>query len=104
MEAVRESPVMATNVLDGDLADTRVYARALSENEMLTIANCAGHDGIVQNLQARYLYDEKEEGFNHPNPTTLDAFLDSSGNEFHGDSVNDVTYIGAPISHRKKVT
>lgn len=44
----------ASNVIDGKLDDVRVYKRALTANEILTIYNCMGTDGIVNSLRHRF--------------------------------------------------
>ena len=48
--------------MDGILDDARIYDRALSADEILTIYNSRGRDGIALNLKARYLLNEGAPG------------------------------------------
>jgi len=47
-----------TRDFDGRIAYVRLYDRILTANEVLTIHNCEGHDGIVHELVADYRMDE----------------------------------------------
>jgi len=46
------------------LADQRIYNRALSAGEILTMYACKGHDRNLNGLVARYLSNEKASGTN----------------------------------------
>jgi hypothetical protein len=48
--------------MKGQLADVRVYNRALSASEVQTIYTCKGHDGIVYGLVGRWLLNEDASG------------------------------------------
>lgn len=55
-----------TRIFDGDLADIRVYNRALSSAELDTIYNARGTDGITNSLKSRWLLNELAPGVNVP--------------------------------------
>lgn len=57
----------ATAGFDGYMEDCRIYDRALTAREVEAIYNMRGRDGIVRNLQLRYMFDEQPPG------TTLDT-------------------------------
>lgn len=51
-----------TQAFDGRIDDRRMYNRACSAGEILTIANTLGHDGIIHGLLARNSFAEKHDG------------------------------------------
>lgn len=74
--------------LTGQIADARIYiGRHLSDNEIQTIYNSRGHDGIVQNLVARYLMNELP-----PGTAATTGVTDVGPNNLTGTPANSPTY------------
>lgn len=48
-----DSALTSTTMYDGLMCDYREYTRALSANEIATIYNCRGHDGVVYGLELK---------------------------------------------------
>jgi hypothetical protein len=46
----------------GLLEDVRIYNRVLTADEIMTIYNCQGVDGIVRGLQQRYEFQDRSNG------------------------------------------
>ena len=67
---------------DGLIEDVRVYNRDLSLDEIQTIYQVRGNDGIVDGLEARWPLNEGSYGLTVPN--TADQVKDVSGNNRHG--------------------
>jgi hypothetical protein len=74
--------------LDGLLADIRVYTRALSVEELLTIYNSLGVDGIVHGLLWRWPQNELSPG---TAATISDSIIDLAGN-LNGDPMGSPVY------------
>lgn len=71
--------------LDSDLEDLRVYSRALTLNEIETIYRSQGHDGIVNDLVARYLFQGQ-------NAATAGTEVDVGPNGLNLTANNSPTY------------
>jgi hypothetical protein len=69
--SIAASPLGTTIFGNGDAEDFRIYNRALTANEIQTIANCYGHDGIVYGLQGRYLMNENSAGVAYAGTGTI---------------------------------
>jgi hypothetical protein len=67
----------ASRWMKGQLADVRIYNRALSANEIKTIYACKGHDGISYGLVGRWALND-----------------DASGHQVLPGSVKDLTIYG----------
>lgn len=50
------------NFFNGTLEGVKLFSRALSASEILTIATCQGHDGIRDGLVHEYLLNEQAPG------------------------------------------
>lgn len=84
-------------------ADFRVYNRVVTANEMLTIANCYGHDGITNGLVGRWPLDEGAEGVTAP--TTSGLIKDVSDYKINGTIVTTGTgpaWSSGPHTIRRK--
>ena len=73
--------------LTGALDDWRMYDRILSSEEIATIHACRGHDGIMEGLLHRFIYQEGAAG------TTVSALVDISG----GGGGGSETVTGNPV-------
>lgn len=83
--------------------DLRFYNRLLPAEEILTIVNARGVDGIVHGLVARWVQDEL--GVGDTAPTTSGFIKDASG--FKADGTQQVTgtaYVAGVIRSRRKVS
>lgn len=69
----------STNTFDGVLSDIRVYNRVLSADEIRTIFQTRGTDGIVNGLQLRYEFMQGPAG-----GVVTDPVIDASQNGFTG--------------------
>lgn len=74
--------------LDGLMADIRVYTRALSVEELLTIYTSLGMDGIVEGLLWRWAQNELSPG---TSATISDSIIDLTGN-LNGDPIASPVY------------
>jgi hypothetical protein len=73
--------------LVGQLADCRIYNRALSANEIKTIYATQGHDGINYGLVGKWILDE---GFNGQLAVSGSSIvIDSSKYKNHGTTYSD---------------
>ncbi len=52
----------ADEVFDGPIEDVRIYTRELKEEELETILNCNGHDGIVHELILHHRLNDNSSG------------------------------------------
>lgn len=87
----------------GCFADFRVYNRVVTANEMLTIANCYGHDGITNGLVGRWPLNEGAEGVTAP--TTSGLIKDVSDYKNNGTIVTTGTgpaWSSGPHTIRRK--
>lgn len=69
---------------DGAIDDTRLYARAISDEEVLSIYATRGHDGIWDNLLLRYTLDTEAPGTidGYPvNESTTETSFNSSSTD-----------------------
>jgi len=83
----------------GNEEDARLYNRILSANEILTIANSYGTDGIVDGMVARYLMKAGSQGANISDPTTLQDV----GINAHDGSIVDVPQWESGLLKRRRV-
>jgi hypothetical protein len=81
----------ATNLLDGQIDDLRIYNVGLNDSECLAITSGNGNDAIVRGLQMHLRMDEASAG------QTITIANDISGNNINGTGANSPTYIGSPI-------
>lgn len=82
----------ASEQINARLADMRVYYSALSDEEIGSLANAGGKDGIT-GAQSRWLMDEETTG------TAVTQIIDVSGNGNDSSAVGgNPTYIEAPLS------
>jgi len=89
----------------GCMEDIRVYDRALSPAEILTMFNSQGHDGIVDNLSGRWNQNALDSGTTVP--TATDTVKDASVNGRDGTRVETVElprYEISELSFRRRVT
>jgi len=83
-----------------ELADARIYkGRALSVAEIETIYFSRGHDGIVQDLVARYMLNEFPEG---GAVSGAGVVKDSGPDQLNGTPTNTPTGAGSALSLRKR--
>lgn len=85
---------------NGTLDDIRVYSRLLSANEVETIYNCAGHDGIVDGLEGRWVLDYDTENALVSN-TSFDM-KDFSEKNRHGTAHTSSTYKAGELNLRRR--
>jgi hypothetical protein len=79
------------------LEDVRLYNRALTDNEIATIAACRGTDGIVSGLVARWLAIEGAPG------TTVTTVRDYTVNGNNGTPAGSPVYATGTSRYRRKV-
>lgn len=82
------------------LEDARMYNRALTANEVLTIYAAQGTDGIVNGMKARVLGNEK-----HPTATATgaDSVRNSAATQLHLTPAATTLYEEALIRYRRRV-
>lgn len=84
---------------NNELWDLRVYQRLLSANEILTVYNARGHDGIVNGLVGRWEYNELGEN----SAAVAGSVRDISPSQWPTSGVtSDPLYFGSPASKRRK--
>lgn len=85
------------------LEDMRVYNRALSNNELLTINTIKGHDGIYDGLISRWSFIGKSDG-TMVSANEVVGLMNNFNNMNFVDSVgSDYTYIpDSPVSYGKR--
>lgn len=83
--------------LDGLLEDARIYNRALSANEILTIFSARGRDSIVDSLVLRALCGDKGEGV----AAAAGDPKDLSNNNFTSSLTGVPTYAASHLSPRR---
>ena len=81
----------------GEMDDLRVYNRALPANEVATMFAMNGADGIVRNLQARWLFNENAPG---QVATTVN---DIGINSLHGTPGGSPVYSESRLTYRRLV-
>lgn len=74
--------------LDGLLEDIRVYTRALSLNELLTMFTLRGKDNIINGLFWNWKMNERAPG---QTATVASSIIDAVGN-FNGSPINSPVY------------
>lgn len=81
--------------MDGDMDDLRIYDRALSAAEILTLFTLRGKDDIINGLVSRWTMREREPGIG---PTAAGSIKDigPSGND--GNPTNTPTYTDGILS------
>jgi hypothetical protein len=70
----------ASQFFPGYIEDTRVYGRALSDDEIATIYACEGRDGIWVSLQSRHNLNEQSRGTTAPAGATVKDLTDNGYN------------------------
>jgi len=84
---------------NNEIWDLRVYQRLLSANEILTVYNTRGHDGIVNGLVGRWAYNELGES----TAAVAGSVRDISPSQWPTSVVtSDPLYFGSPASKRRK--
>jgi len=78
----------------GTIWDSRVYNRALSQDEIKTIFALQGADKIVDGLVGRWMMMEGSEG---TTASVANSIIDISGNGNNGTPYNSPTYTACPI-------
>lgn len=94
------SPVSGEEPFDGTIDDVRIYDRGLSPDEILTMFNSRGHDGITQRLQARYLLNKDAPGVA---ASGADSVKDVGPNSLDGTPTNTPTYAESQLALRRRV-
>jgi len=92
------SPVSGEEPFDGTIDDVRIYDRGLSPDEILSMFNSRGHDGIIQSLQARYLLNEDAPGI-----AASGAIKDVGSNGLDGTPTNTPTYAESQLALRRRI-
>jgi len=87
------------NHMDGCLEDARIYDRVLSADEILTIFNSRGRDGIALNLVARYLMNEGAPGVI---ASGAGVIKDIGPNGLDGTPVNSPTWVSGQLNFSRK--
>lgn len=85
---------------DGDLDGGRLYNRALTPEEILTIYNSRGHDGIVDSLVGRWMMNEGAPG---DTASGAGVIKDVGPNGLHGTPTNTPIYTDGALSYRRIV-
>ncbi len=85
---------------DGDIDDARIYQRALTAEEILTIFTARGTDGIVDGLLSRYQLNEQPTGI--VAPVTADFVKDAGPSKNDGDAVGGPIYSDSILRFRRK--
>ncbi|KKL97978.1 hypothetical protein LCGC14_1829030 [marine sediment metagenome] len=85
---------------DGDIDDARIYDRALTAEEILTIFTARGTDGIVDGLLSRYQLNEQPPGT--VVPVTADFVKDAGPSKNDGDAVGGPIYSDSILRFRRK--
>ncbi len=85
---------------DGDIDDARIYQRALSAEEILTIFTARGTDGIVDGLLSRYHLNEQPPGT--VAPVTANFVKDVGPSKNDGDAVGGPIYSDSILRFRRK--
>jgi hypothetical protein len=87
---------------NGQLDDIRIYSRALSLNEAITMYNSRGHDTIIDSLVGRWMMNEGSLG---QAVSGANSVRDYSSNLRHGSPNNTLTYYESVINyHRRSLT
>lgn len=84
---------------DGDIDDGRYYGRALSPAEIATIFASKGHDGIVDDLRARFTFMEKAPGVTASGSDVKDI----GPNSLATTSINTPTYSEGELAFRRRI-
>ena len=85
--------------MDGAAEDVRIYDRVLSADEILTIYNSRGRDGIILGLAARYLMNEGAPGVV---ASGAGVIKDSGPNGLDGTPTNSPTWASGQLAFRRK--
>jgi hypothetical protein len=85
--------------MDGTIDDVRIYDRGLSPDEILTIFSSEGVDGIIQNLQGRWVMDEDTSG---DTASGAGSVKDIGPNGLNGTPTNTPTYATGQLRFRRK--
>ena len=93
------SPITSEEPMDGDLDDARIYDRALSADEILTIYNSRGRDGIALGRVARYLMNEGAPGVA---ASGAGIIKDSGPNGLDGTPVNSPIWASGQLTFSRK--
>ena len=84
---------------DASVEDVRIYDRVLSPDEILTIFNSRGRDGIALGLQARYLLNEGAPGVV---ASGAGVIKDSGPNGLDGTPTNSPTWASGQLNFRRR--
>lgn len=87
------------NPFDGTLDDPRIYARAPSADEILTIYNSRGRDGIALGLAGRWLLNEGAPGVV---ASGAGVIKDSGPNGLDGTPANSPTWASGQLASRRR--
>ena len=85
--------------MDGSLEDARIYDRVLSPEEILTIFNSRGRDGIALGRVARYPMNEGAPGVV---ASGADVIKDSGPNGLDGTPVNSPTWASGELTFKRR--
>lgn len=87
-------------IWDGIIEDLRMYNRALSDAEIMTMYNQRGHDGIVNGLVYKAPMDELSPG----TAVGATSVLDVSSTRDNSDAINGApTYRASRLSMRRRI-
>lgn len=90
----------ADSYLSGNIEDIRIYNRAMTANEIMTIFTTDGADYIMDGVLLRLPLNEGGEGVA---ATTAGAFKDIGINKLNGNPVGSPTFAGGITSFAKRV-
>jgi hypothetical protein len=90
----------AASYLTGTIEDLRIYSRAMSANEIMTIYTTAGADYIMDGVLLRLPLNEGGEGVG---VTAAESFKDIGINKINGNPVASPPYTGGITSFAKRV-
>lgn len=90
----------AAFVMQGDLADVRIYNRILSLPEIQTMHSCRGHDEVLDGLAGRWLLKEKAPGLTATGTATVKDYS-RYGN--HGTPNDAPVYSVDPLTTKRRM-